>query len=241
MVAMPFNTEKKSGSENINCDYVDVSHPELKTVSASAEDFNRYLEKFRPAISWQPRQVFLFSGHMIDAPERASSRFPPEKESIVAQKISEALGQLDAGPDDLALTQGACGGDLLFTEACQQRGVKVHWLQPFREPDFIRRSVVRCGEAWRIRYLNAKGRLAAPIHSAPDELGEAPPNASDGYPYERCNLWLLYTTLAFGAERLRFICLWNGEGGDGPGGTAHMISEVKRKMGQMIWLDTRLL
>jgi len=211
-------------------------------VDAGIATFDRALQKLtQPKDKWQPRQVFLFSGHMIDVPGRTPPRFPAAKESIAAQKIAEALDQLGAGPDDLALTQGACGGDLLFTEACQQRGVKVHWLQPFREPDFIQKSVVQVDEAWRMRYLDARAKLAAPIRSAPDELGALPPSAESGYPYERCNLWLLYTALACGVDKVRFVCLWNGGGGDGPGGTAHMYNEVKRRTGQVTWLDTRLL
>ena len=58
-------------------------------------------------------------------------------------------------------------------------------------------------------------------------------------PYERCNLWLLYTALAWGVDKVRFICLWNGGGGDGPGGTAHMYNEVKRRTGRVIWIDSR--
>lgn len=210
-----------------------------ENVEAGLATFDRALQKLtQPADRWQPRQVFLFSGHMIDVPGCIPPRFPPAKEPIAAQKIAEALDQLGAGPDDLALTQGACGGDLLFTEACQQRGVKVHWLQPFREPDFIDKSVVRGGESWRQRYLDAKAKLAAPIRSAPEELGEPPPQAEPGYPYARCNLWLLYTALACGVDKVRFICLWNGGGGDGPGGTAHMYNEVKRRTGRVYWLDT---
>ena len=98
--------------------------------------FDRALaEAAKPEERWQPRQVFLFSGHMIDVPDRPTPRFPASKELIAVQKIAEALQKLGAGPDDLALTQGACGGDLIFTEACQQRGVKVQWLQPFRRTD----------------------------------------------------------------------------------------------------------
>jgi hypothetical protein len=59
--------------------------------------------------------------------------------------------------------------------------------------------------------------------------------------FERCNLWLLYTALAWGVDKVRFICLWNGGGGDGPGGTAHMYNEVKRRTGRVSWLDTRKL
>ena len=55
------------------------------------------------------------------------------------------------------------------------------------------------------------------------------------------NRWLVYTALAQGADRLRFICLWNGGGGDGRGGTAHMVKEVARRTGQVTWLDTRAL
>jgi len=211
-------------------------------IDAGIATFDRALQKLaQPEDKWQPRQVFLFSGHMIDAPGRTPPRFPPAKESIAARKIAEALDQLGASPDDLALTQGACGGDLLFTEACQQRGVKVHWLQPFREPDFIDKSVVRGGESWRNRYLDAKAKLAAPIRSAPGDLGDPPPSSEPGYPYQRCNLWLLYTALACGVNKVRFVCLWNGGGGDGPGGTAHMYNEVKRRTGQVTWLDTRTL
>ena len=47
--------------------------------------------------------------------------------------------------------------------------------------------------------------------------------------FERCNLWLLYSALARGVDRVRFICLWDGGGGDGPGGTAHLYREVKRR------------
>ena len=213
-----------------------------ENVKAGLATFDRALQKtIKPEQQWQPRQVFLFSGHMIDVPGRTPPRFPASKESIAAQKIAETLDKLGAGPDDLALTQGACGGDLLFTEACQQRGVKVHWLQPFREPEFIQKSVVQSDELWRQRYLDAKTKLAAPIRSAPDELGEPPAYAERGYAYERCNLWLLYTALACGVDKVNFICLWNGGGGDGPGGTEHMYNEVKHRTGKVTWLDTSKL
>ena len=128
-----------------------------------------------------------------------------------------------------------------FTEACLQRGVKVHWLQPFLETDFIQNSVVRGGEAWRPRYFGAKSKLAAPIRWAPIELGEPPLHSKPDYPYERCNLWLLYTALAYSVDKVRFVCLWDGQGveKDKSGGTAHMYNEVKRRTGQVTWIDIR--
>lgn len=185
-----------------------------------------------------PRHVFIFSGHMIDKEGRQPPRFPIEKEAAAAQKITEALQNLEAGPEDLALTQGACGGDLLFTEACQQRGVKVQWLQPVDEPTFIQKSVVSRGEAWRGRYLAIKAKLTTQIRSAPTQLGPAPTGTN---PYERCNFWLLYTALSYGVSKVQFMCLWDGSEGDGRGGTAYMYQEVNRRTGQVTWIDSRSL
>jgi hypothetical protein len=178
---------------------------------------------------------------MVDAPDRETPRFPETLVDAAGARIATLLQDLEAGPDDLALTQGACGGDLLFTEACQAHGVRVSWLQPFQEPEFMQRSVVRCGEHWRQRYLDARQRLGLPILSAPQELGEPPSYTEPGYAYQRCNRWLLYTALAWGVARVHFVCLWNGEGGDGPGGTAHMYEEVAKRTGQVHWIDTRKL
>ncbi len=209
----------------------------LEAVNAGIDTFERALARLqKPESKWQPRKVLLFSGHMIDAPGRETPRFPADKEAIAAQKITEILAKLGAGPEDLALTQGACGGDILFAEACLQRGVKLKLLQPFEEPAFIQKSVLPGGESWRERYFKLKPQ--AQIKAAPIELGESP---KDVNPYERCNLWLLYSALAYGVEKVQFICLWNGEGGDAPGGTAHMYQEVNEKTGQVYWLDTRKL
>ncbi len=208
-----------------------------EVVTSVLDIFDHAIDKFKAPIN--PRQVFLFSGHMIDAPNRPTPRFPAEKEPVAAQKIADALDQLGAGPGDLALTQGACGGDLLFTEACLKRGVKVDWLQPFHEAEFIQNSVICCAEEWRKRYFDAKSGREDSIRSAPDALGEMPSGAKPGYPYERCNLWLFYTALSYGIDKVRFICLWNGGGGDGPGGTAHMYNEVMQRTGQVTWIDTR--
>jgi hypothetical protein len=43
----------------------------------------------------------------------------------------------------------------------------------------------------------------------------------------RCNRWILYTALSQGLLRTSFITLWNGEPGDGPGGTQNMVELVR--------------
>ncbi|MGJ0514937.1 MAG: hypothetical protein ACR65O_04195 [Methylomicrobium sp.] len=195
--------------------------------------------RFKPSAgheTWLPERVFLFSGHMIDSPDRKTPRFPPDKENAARQRIAAALADLNAGPQDLGLTQGACGGDILFAEACRRRGVKLQLLQPFEEPVFIEKSVAFADAEWLQRYLTITSGLESPPLAAPRELGRLPPDMNA---YERCNLWLLASALAYGAKKLVFICLWDGGGGEGPGGTAHMVEEVEKQKGRVIWLDTK--
>lgn len=187
-----------------------------------------------------PRKVFLFSGHMVDAPDRAQARFPQAKVAAATSKMEEVLDQLGAATGDLALTQGAAGGDLIFAEACAARGVRVRLLQPFAEAEFIAKSILpsQDGQTWRRRFFQLKDTPGFAIRHMPDELGPVP---EQGNPFARCNLWLLGSALAYGIEKVHFICLWNGAGGDGSGGTEHMYQEVARRTGQVSWIDARQL
>jgi len=189
---------------------------------------------------FEPRHVLLSSGHMMDAPGRDPPRFPPGKEAAAVERIAQALDAEGAGPGDLALCQAAAGSDLLFLEACLARGVRCQVLLPFAEPQFIEQSVLpsQHGDRWRERYFALKAKLTDAPRIMPAEIGPLPRGAN---PYERCNLWLLNTALACGVDKVRFFCLWNGGGGDGPGGTAHMYNEVKRRTGRVAWIDTRQL
>ena len=193
-----------------------------------------------PAVVAAARQVWLFSGHRVDAPGRTLPRFPADKVAVAARAIGDALDAQGAGPRDLAYAQAAAGGDLLFLEACQRRGLRCQVLLPFPEAEFIAASILTSadGAAWQARYRAVKAALQDPPRVMPEALGPLPERAN---PYERCNEWLLASALACGAEKLRFMALWNGGGGDGRGGTAHMHDEVKRRNGRLVWLDTRSL
>jgi len=185
-------------------------------------------------LPFEPRQVLLFSGHRIDSPGRTPPRFPPHLEAAAAQRIGEALDTLAADASDVGLTQGASGGDLLFAEACTQRGVPVQLLLPLPETEFIARSILPSidGERWKQRFLALKARLRWPPQSL---------QSPDGNVFEQGNLWLLETALACGARKLRLVCLWNGAEDSGPGGTAHMVREMERRNGTIIRIDPRTL
>ena len=185
-----------------------------------------------------PRRVFLFSGHMIDAPDRERPRFPADKEPIAAAAIAAKLDQLGAGADDRGVCSAACGGDLLFAEAALQRGLALEIYLPLREPEFLKASVDFADTGWHHRYLAVTRHPTVRMLSAPDVLG---PLARDADPFERANLWMLEQATRWGPARVHFICLWNGEGGDGPGGTRHMRDEVVKRDGSVHWLDTTRL
>jgi hypothetical protein len=180
-------------------------------------------------------RALLFSGHMVDAPGREQPRFPPALEPAVARAIGDRLADLAAGREDVAVASAACGGDLLFDEAVLARSVPLRLYLPFDEPTFLEKSVAFAGGEWTARYHRVVERSA--LAMAPDVLGPLPSGAD---PYERVNLWMLEEAQRLG-RRVVFVCLWNGEGGDGPGGTRHMMDAVRSTNGEVHWIDIRKL
>ena len=183
-----------------------------------------------------PRRVVLFSGHMIDAPDRLEPRFPPENEAVAARAIADVLDTLDMGSDDLAVSSGACGGDLLFAEAMAARGARIEIYLPFDEPTFVARSVDFAGAEWHARFVAI--RSIATLHSMP---AERPPVGDEDDPYEQVNLWMLDAANRFGADKVDLVCLWDGKGGDGPGGTRHLLDAVAGHSGRIHRIDTSRL
>ncbi|HEX5021590.1 MAG TPA: tetratricopeptide repeat protein, partial [Candidatus Binatia bacterium] len=208
-------------------------------VEAGVAILDRALSRLNPPDkTWTPQQVVLFSGHMIDAPDRPEPRFPADKEKIAAAAIAAALEKLNAGADDVALCGGACGGDLLFAEAALERGLKLELRIAFDEPTFLQKSVSFAPGNWTERYFKVKSHPNCTVLVMPEVLGGLPPGVD---PFARLNLWQLYTSLAWGPEKVRFVCLWNRKGGDGPGGTQHMFETVQQYSGRVYVIDTTTL
>ncbi len=182
--------------------------------------------------SW--RRVLLFSGHMIDAPGRTKPRFPAALEGAVAKAICAEVDALSVGRVDVAITSGACGGDILFAELMLDRGVPTRIYLPLDEPTFLEKSVNFANQHWLQRYRAVVARSTRFI--APEILG---PLGQGADPFERTNLWMLDEARHIGGDNIVLICLWDGEGGDGPGGTKHMMDAVRRDGGKVRWIDLR--
>lgn len=181
--------------------------------------------------------IYLFCGHMVDAPDRVVPRFPASKVHLAKAAIYQLMGQLNAGPLDLAVCSAACGGDLIFDKLMLKRRVPLHLHLAFDQAQFKASSVNFGGPGWGHRF-DAVCKQATSLQTLDQHSGGS---VTDENPYERTNKWMLNTATHFGAWRLVLICLWNGQDGDGPGGTQHMIQTVRNAKGHVHWLDTRQL
>jgi hypothetical protein len=177
----------------------------------------------------KPKRVVLFSGHMLDHPDTRGpgkakpERFPASKVDAAGAALSAQLDAMGAEAGDVGLCGGACGGDILFAEACLARGMRLHVFIPESEPKFLQNSVSFAGPDWQERFFAAVHRPEVEYRVQPEALGDPLPSSNI---YDRNNRWLTYTAMVYGSDRLRVLCLWNRQAGDGSGGTEDMVKLV---------------
>jgi tetratricopeptide (TPR) repeat protein len=210
---------------------------EAAAVIDRAEQQLRALLGDDPGKRSEPTHVVVFSGHMIDNPaDRGEGkvkppRFPPSKIQTAAARIRAALDEIGAGRGDLGLCGGASGGDLLFAEACLERGMRLelHLARP--ENGFLAESVTFADpdRLWERTFMQVKENPASTVLVMPEELGPTPEGISV---HDRCNRWILYTALSQGLRKTSFVTLWDGAPGDGPGGTENMVELVRTLTGR---------
>ncbi len=192
-----------------------------------------------------PGHVLLFTGHMVDAPNRAQPRFPrtAAAEAAARRLIADAVqARLAPGERALGIAGGACGGDILFHEACRAAGIPTQLRLALPPEQFERTSVAHAGPDWVDRFR----ALCATTPPAVLQSSEAPPSWLADAPgfdlWQRNNRWLLCSALAAGAPRRALIALYNPDlDADGPGGTAHLLGEARRRGLEPVALDAREL
>ena len=59
--------------------------------------------------------------------------------------------------------------------------------------------------------------------------------------WQRTNLWLLEEALASAAPHLALIALWDGNSGDGPGGTKDLVDVARNHGVNTVLLNTTVL
>lgn len=201
-------------------------------------------EKARAA----PTRVILFTGHMVDAPGGAKEkmRFPPtaQAEAKARALILDAVKSELPGHEGstLGIAGGACGGDILFHEVCQQLGVKTELCLALPEDKFQVTSVQRGGAGWVERYQALTARRVPSVLQQTEALPRWLTDKPDYDLWQRNNLWMMFNALATGSRYLTLIALYNREREpDGPGGTGHMVEESRNWGFKIVELDAREL
>ncbi|MBS1616596.1 MAG: hypothetical protein JST06_10825 [Bacteroidetes bacterium] len=186
----------------------------------------------------------LFTGHMIDQPCRTTARFPPDKEVAARQAIEAQIRQVIAqepGREIRGIAGGACGGDILFHEVCEELGIKTELFLSLPREAYISESVAFAGNNWLDRfdalYTTLPHRVLAPSKALPLWLQKKAPYDF----WSRSNLWMLYNALTNDSINMSLLALWDGQGGDGEGGTAHMVELVRKQGGIALRIDIQTL
>jgi hypothetical protein len=194
--------------------------------------------------SEKPKRIVLFTGHRIDATNRDKPRFPSDKEQVARQKIKDAVSEELNLPGGVAygLAGGASGGDILFHEVCAELGIPTKLYLALPRDQFLVASVQSAGPNWVERFDRLQqqlpGRVLADSKKLPRWLSEK----ANYSVWQRNNLWLLHHAMAAGGgSNVCLIALWNGEAGDGPGGTADMVQKARERGAKTVILDAKKL
>lgn len=172
--------------------------------------------------------ALIFTGHMIDAPDRAMPRFPAEKEEAAGEEIYHYVRKQsdEVNGNLVGISSGACGGDILFIEACQKLEIENYLFLPFSHEEFLKSSVnITSDSCWELRFLTIWEGLDERHKEVikPDKTLNV---------YDACNLRMLDFGKGIG-ERVDLLALWDGIAPEKPGGTADFVRRVKEQNGQV--------
>ncbi|MEM1231600.1 MAG: TRAFs-binding domain-containing protein [Pseudomonadota bacterium] len=162
--------------------------------------------------------IMVFSGHRIDGPDRAQSRFPQAQEQAVRGWIDAVLERRNV---QIGYGSGANGADLLFFEALLARGGEAHLVLPMEVDSFIACSVREGHDDRWVARFSAVLAAASSVTVASDGV-----DPTDASAFEFCNRVLLgfarLKARELGAP-LAGLAVWDGAPG-APGGTADCVA-----------------
>jgi hypothetical protein len=171
----------------------------------------------------------VFSGHMIDAPGREQPRFPQAHAPWVRARLEAAISGVEDAQSE-AISGAACGGDLLFCQAWLETDRDLEVFLP-REPEaFLDESVRFAGFGWEESFRDVTDHPRTKVVGPRSEMvhAENPHPANNARIIERARR---------GTPPLVGIFVWDGGGGEGPGGTQHMVSQVEDASGEVIVIE----
>ncbi len=193
-----------------------IAHAHLSTTRAQARlllrQHGRAESDFDPCFPLP--SVIAFTGHRLDAPDRATPRFPESFAPEIKERIREVIAETKAG---FGYAAAANGADILFLECLQEAGLETYIHLPLPEEEFIRASVVHAASpGWVERFRKVTAH--ATEYTCAAHVG--------ALAFDYGNRLLLgaasQRARQLGSE-LRLLAVWDGHRGDGGGGTADYI------------------
>ena len=162
--------------------------------------------------------VLVFTGHMLDRPERLTPRFPAASQAAVREAIRARLAALRPVA---VYGSAACGADLLCLEIARELGAETHIVLPFPAAAFRRTSVDFAAGDWGDRFERAMDSAdSATIASDHQASGSVAT-------FEYANLILtgMGTLRAQLLETdLRALAVWDPAAPGLPGGAASLVA-----------------
>ncbi len=180
-------------------------------------------------------RIAVFTGHMVDRPDRSRPRFPPL--AAFEERVKSAIrARLDEQDALIGYASAACGSDILFLEAVQERGGETVVVLPYDKELFRHDSVaIVPGSDWSRRFDDVLAR--SKVHTVSTHR-----LALQGVSYEYANRVLhglaLIQAAQLGSSVTR-LSVWDGGPGDGPGGTADTVMRWRAQGHEVSVIDTR--
>jgi hypothetical protein len=183
-----------------------------------------------------PPHVLLFTGHRVDDPDRKEPRFPADKVDVARQEIGTAIDRavLRHGKELFGIAGAASGGDIVFQQECAARGIPSKVFLALPKDPYAGKSVNSAGREWTRQFYDLLEELPFRVLQESEALPEWLAHRKDYTVWQRCNLWMLHNALVHGSQNVTLLALWNGQTGDGPGGTADMVDQIQSRGGEVV-------
>lgn len=160
-------------------------------------------------------RAVVVSGHMVDMPGRPRPRFPNDQVPRVSAAISSALTRWEIGPGTTLITGAARGADIIAAEEALKRSARVRVVLALPKEEFERQSVAIPETDWVERFRSVLDQAEVEVIDGP----------YDDTAFGRANARMI--DLARGLDENPYaVVVWNGQEGDGPGGTRDFVQRL---------------
>ncbi|MFM8834397.1 MAG: DUF4231 domain-containing protein [Cytophagales bacterium] len=187
--------------------------------------------------------VLLFKGHLLDAANRETARFPHYLLDEAKVLISKAIDELaKVNSISVAIASLGAGGDMLFAAEILERKVPLHIFIPTEKGQFMEESVTYLksvdgedAEAWKLEFERILALASKVVFTKPDHAGQNP--------YATCNTKMLQHAFELASSERTVVGLALVKPGEGKieGGAAHFLEVMRSKHVpvQMLWPSER--